>query len=711
MESGAKYRFGRFELDAADGPLTAGGRTVPLNPRALKLLRLLVRNHERVVTKDEILEQVWEGLFVEENNLAVQISALRKALGDGPNGQPFIVNIPSRGYRFVTPVIGRDGGPDADLPASAGIPLSRSRKRWIAAGAFLVTVSALAGIAWFYWERSNSQDAPPRLSIVVMPFRSLSDDPEQGYLADAVGDDLTTDLARLPGSFVIARESANTYRDRTVTAQQVGRELGIRYMLEGSVRPAADRLQINARLIDTGNGEHLWAERFDTARTEMGTAQEEIVRRIASALSAQLVRIEGQRSAAERPKDPDALDLFFRARSMLDRNRSLAGIDRARPLLEKAIALQPDFVDALDALAWALLRRDTEFDDPTEDSDIREAERLTNRALAIDSRNAGALVNRGQLLLLDNKCPEALSSFQEALSADPDNIIARDGIGRCGDMLGYPEKMVRAMREALALSPEDPGNSDRYGHLGMAMLLLDDPEGAIEWLRKAEAAQPEPVERFERGLIEAYALTGRLPQAREKFAAYDKQWPYRSVWRESCYASKAVSALPGFKRALSGLLAAGMPEFADELADHGIQPTSKLQVADFYAPTPLSVPSAAMVRTADLPSLLATTPAPVVLDVSCGESVIADAIFAPWADDGDRFDDDIQTRLAQELRAKTGDDLARPIVAVGNGVYGWGGYNAALRAAALGYRTIYWYRGGEEAWSKARLPAEDRRNP
>jgi hypothetical protein len=183
------------------------------------------------------------------------------------------------------------------------------------------------------------------------------------------------------------------------------------------------------------------------------------------------------------------------------------------------------------------------------------------------------------------------------------------------------------------------------------------------------------------------------------------------VWRETCYASKAASQLPGLQHALSGLKAAGEPEFADEGADEGVAPASTLRVADFYAPTPLSAPGATTIRTKDLTTMLARVPAPVVLDVSCGEAVIPGGLFAPWADDGTRLDDAIQARLAQELGAKTGGNLERGVVAVGAGVHGWAGYNAALRVIALGYRTVYWYRGGEEAWARAHLPAEDRRDP
>jgi TolB-like protein/DNA-binding winged helix-turn-helix (wHTH) protein/rhodanese-related sulfurtransferase len=705
MDAGPNYRFGQYELDAASGMLLADGQPRALNPRAFKLLLLLLNKHGQLVTKDEIMEQVWEGLFVEENNLAVQISALRKALGDGPNGQPFIVNVSGQGYRFVAAVT----RPGAEEPAAAPHRRDVPRPvRRLLAGAFAVAAIGLAALVWHYW---GDDKAPPRLSIAVLPFRNLSNDPEQTYLADAVSDDLTTELAHLPGSFVIARESADTYRDRVVTAQQVGKELGVRYMLEGSVRPVADRLLINAQLIDTGSGAHLWAERFDTDRVQLDEAQASIVHHIAGALSFNLLQIEGQRSALDRPKDPDALDLFFRARSILDRDRSLKGLDAAQPLLEKAIAQRPDFIDALNTLSWLLLRRGSEFDDPKQAVDWAEASALTSRALAIDPKSPSALVNKGQSLQLDGKCREAIASFQLALSIAPNDIPARDGIGLCGDILGHPEQMVAAMREAIALDPQDPGNADRFGHLGMAFLLLDRPQDAIEWLLKAEAGRSEPVERFERGLIEAYALTGRSPEAREKFARYDKLWPRRTVWRESCYASKAVSTLPGFQHALSGLAAAGMPAFENEAANENVPPTTEFQLADFYSPTPAYAPYAKTATTDELSRMLSSSPSPVILDVGCAKAAIPGAILAYWADDGLQINDGIQTRLTKALEVPTGGDFARAVVVVGTGIYGWGAYNVTLRLNALGYRNVYWYRGGEEAWAAAGLPAEDRRDP
>lgn len=713
MESASCFQFSNFELDPAQGVLLRGAKPAPLNPRAFKLLEFLVRNSGRLVSKDEIMEHVWDGLIVEENNLAVQISTLRKALGDGPQGQPFIVNVPGRGYRFVAPISNADD--EASEPSETEPPVA-ARPSWLRRhGRVIGFVAAALGFSAItanaYWFATGGRPEPQRLSIAVMPFRSLSADAEQGYLADAVSDDLTTDLARLPGSFVIARESADTYRDKPTTAQQVGQELNVRYILEGSVRPADDRLSINAQLIDSGTGAHLWAEQFDTSRNEMGAAQREIVRRIASALHFRLVQIESARSIAARPDDPDALDLFFRARSMLDRDRSPKGLDAAQKLLEEALQKQPDFVDAINELAALLLRRVLKMDN-ADQRDYEEAQGLVARALALDPQNARSATNRGELMLIDGHCQEAVSAFRFAISLNSSSLAARDGLSICGNIFGKPDDTIQALREAIALSPEDPQTKERYGHMGMALLLADRPNEAIDWLRKAEMAQSEPVETFERGLIEADALVGRLGEARQRLSDYSRRWSHRSVWRETCYASsKAASHLPGLKRALAGLKEAGMPEFADEAVDDGVAPMGVLQPVDLYAATPRMVSGADTLTTAEFSALTASDLKPVVLDVGCGSAAAPGTLFLPWVEDGDRLDDVIQSRLAKEMAAATGSDPEKPIVVMGSGVYGWGPYNTVLRLKALGYRKLYWYRGGEEALAAAHLPTEDRRDP
>ena len=244
------FRFHRgdrelFRLDAA-----GNASAVSIGSRALDLLGLLVERQGRSVSKTEIIDVVWRGSAVEEANLTVQISALRRVLDRGREQNSCIQTVPGRGYRFVVPVT----------------------------------------------RVEEDVRAAPRLSIVVLPFANLSDDREQQYFADGITEDLTTDLSRISGSFVIARNTAFTYKGKPVDVKQAGRELGVRYVLEGSVRRTGHQVRVNVQLVDAETGAHLWADRFDTDRVNLPEAQEAIVGRIARTLNVELLADAGERN-------------------------------------------------------------------------------------------------------------------------------------------------------------------------------------------------------------------------------------------------------------------------------------------------------------------------------------------------------------------------------------------------------------------------------
>ena len=719
------YEFGRFRLDVGRRTLLADGAPVSLSSRAFDILQLLIELRDRVVTKDEILDRVWQGIVVEENNLSVQISGLRRALGEKAEGQPFIVTIPGRGYRFVGQVAEQPFAPPAEAPeATAEVPnpflsepaAAPGRRSWapwaILAAVVVASALLIPGVRLSQLPPTQLSEAtrppvsPPRLSIAVLPFRNLSNDPEQDYLADAVSDDLTTELSHLVGSFVIARQSSDSYKGKAVGASQIGRELGVRYVLEGSVRRADDKIFINAQLIDTETGAHLWADRFDVAHTQLSETQIDIVQRIGSALNFKLVQLEGQRSIHDRPNDPDALDLFLRARSIIDRDDSLDGFNTAQPLLEKAIQLQPDFADAMTELAWLLLTKMKEFDDPTDAEDRQEAHKAVTRALALAPDNARTLAAKGMLLMIEQGCQEASASYRLALSFDPNNVPALTGLARCADELGHPDETVELVRRILRIDPENPNNRIRYHQLGMALAMLGRHADAIEWFERAEAANSEPMWSNQMALIAVYGATGRLEEAKARYAAYDHRWPHQTVWRLGCYASKTQAANAGFQQMLAGLRAAGMPEFADEAHDEGIAPVAEKKRMGDFDPTPMAAPGARTITTAGLGALLRQNPQPTVVDVGCGAATIQGAVRQH---DDTFLTPEAEAKLKAGIEARTGGDLDRPVVAMGSGPYGWASYNAALALHELGYRHILWYRGGEEAWAAAGMPSQDDR--
>jgi adenylate cyclase len=723
--------FGPFLLDPGKRTLSANGTPVAISSRAFDILQMLIEQRDRVVAKDEIMDRVWPNMFVEDNNLAVHISALRRMLTLEDGGPQLIVTVSGRGYRFVGQVDEPKPALQAEVPTPLPAPAQPAKRRsgWMvpAAAAAVVAAIILAGYMGRGAIRAvfmapGPQPAPatvaaaPRLSIAVLPFRNLSNNPEEDYLADAVTDDLTTDLSHIPGSVVIARSSSDIYKTRNVGAEQIGTELGVRYLLEGSLRYSADRVVTNAQLIDTQTGAHLWAERFDSPRQLLSDTQTAIVRRIGSALNFNLIQIEGNRSLHDRPNNPDALDLFMRARSTLDRADTLKGLTDGQTLLEKAIALQPDFVDALSELAWCLLRKARDFDDPTDAADVASARTLIAHAIELAPQNARVLVVKGYLLKLEGHCREASSTYQIALTFDPNDVDARSGLALCAANLGHLDEAERLILDTLKIDPQNPNNRVRYNQLGLVYLMLGKYPDAIDWLNKAKAADPDPsgptesltrMEWNEIGLIAAFGSSGQQQEARARYAAYAGRWSHRSVWRLTTYLTKAQNAVPTFRAAFDGLKTAGMPEFADETIDEHVPAPAEPRMAGDFETTPTSAPNAQTIKTSALSDMLRKGPQPIVIDVGCGAAVIPGA---SWINDTFPSSDS-QADLEREILHLSNGDRARQIVIMGSSVFDWNPYNATLAVQKLGFRNVLWYRGGEEAWVAAGLKADDRRDP
>jgi adenylate cyclase len=263
---------------------------------------------------------------------------------------------------------------------------------------------------------STSQPAAaPRLSIVVLPFANLGNDPEQQYFADGITDDLTTDLSRIPGSFVIARNTAFTYKGKPVDARQIGRELGVRYVLEGSVRRTADRVRVNVQLIDAESGAHVWADRFDTDRANLAEAQDEIIGRLARSLNVELVKDAGRRIERERMGNPNALDLIMRGRAALEKPASAATYEEALQIFEQALEIDPLSVDAKRGLGSALAGRAADGWSRSRQQDLAHAEQLLLEVLEVDANNASARQKMGQVLQQQNRLAESKIELETAI--------------------------------------------------------------------------------------------------------------------------------------------------------------------------------------------------------------------------------------------------------------------------------------------------------
>jgi TolB-like protein/DNA-binding winged helix-turn-helix (wHTH) protein len=395
------FLFEGFRLDRRAGGLfraDENGALIPLSigSRALDLLILLVRRHGDLVSKDEIMTAVWPGMIVEDSNLPTQISALRKLLDRGRSQGSCIQTVSGRGYRFVAPVMRQDPG-GAAAAAAAGRPPTEpegSSRPW---RRVLDAVATPAVIRYLLQTRSHRQPGntgAPRLSIVVLPFLNLSGHPDQQFVADRVPEDLTTALSRFTGMRVTSRTTANTYRNRAVDAKQIGRELAVRFVLEGSVHRSANHFRINIQLIDAKTDTHVWAERFDRDLDDPFGIQDEITKRAAVALYHELLRAE-----ASRPTErPDALQYILRARAV--RMRPLTRHDHAEAisLYERALALDPQSAEAQGWLAEALAHRVLDEIADAAAADVARAVELATRAVAVAPRSAFAHAAKGRAL-------------------------------------------------------------------------------------------------------------------------------------------------------------------------------------------------------------------------------------------------------------------------------------------------------------------------
>jgi TolB-like protein/DNA-binding winged helix-turn-helix (wHTH) protein/Tfp pilus assembly protein PilF len=722
--------FGAFRLDLQHRQLSRSGEPLTVSSRAFDILALLATHRDRVVSKDEIMSQVWRGTIVEENNLAVQISALRRVLNDPAEAAPVILTIPGQGYRFVgrvaetgapanhAEVAPQEAPPVAAAPprrAPALLPLVPSWLKGAVAAAALGSLSVKLMLLWFAAPAPHAlaPAAPPRLSIAVLPFRDLSDDRCCDYLADAISDDLTTDLSHIPGSTVIARESSDAFRGRAVSTAEIGHALNVRYLLEGSLRAVEGRFSINAQLIEAANGSHLWAERFEVPRDHLAAAQNQIVQRLASALGVTLVDIEGSASLRERAQNPDALYLFLRARSILDRSDTLASMTEAQHLLEQAVAKQPGFIEAQAELAWLLPRKANNFAYATQDADLAEARATVAEALRPGNVNAAApgtalaLAAKGALQGNDGHCEEAASSYRAALAIAPDSVQAQTGQIACLTALGRFDEVVPGLATLMRIDPESPRNKVRAQQLGFAELMLDQPAQAIPWLQQSMAGDPEPapgaddlgrVEWSRLLLIAAEAMVGNLDAAKRLYAEHIKVWPYRTVWHLGSELTRAQASLKPFAAIEDAWRQVGMPEFADEHADFGVAEGSPAREHRRLEPTPMALRGIASIDAAGLAAKLQAPSPPRVVDFGFGAAMPANAQLET-ADPGSAGE---MAALARQLGG------GREVVVMGQGPLDWTGVSAARSLAGDGLR-VSWFRGGEEAWAKAGLPAVDRR--
>ncbi|WFU83233.1 adenylate/guanylate cyclase domain-containing protein [Bradyrhizobium sp. CIAT3101] len=400
--------------------------------------------------------------------------------------------------------------------------------------------------------------SPPRLSIVVLPFVNLSGDREQDYFVDGVTESVTTDLSRISGSFVIAGTSAVSYKGRAVDVRQVGRELNVRYVLEGSVQRSGKRLRMNVQLIDADSGQHLWAERFEKPVVDLFDMQDEIVSRLANTLGVQLIEAEARR--AERTLHPDAMDLYFQGRAWLMKGFSPECVTQARGFFERSLVLDPRNVEAMIGLAGVDTAVATSF--TTDDGPARfaAAEAMVNKALSIRPNRTSAHLARGYVQIFTNRADQGIREFEYALALNPNAANAHAALGLAKFCAGRAAETEGHIRDALRLSPRDVETYQWTCFVGVAKLQLGLDAEAVSWLRRStEANRNFPLAHV--SLAASLGLTGALDEARTAAGtglALNSGFTIRRFMAAQQSDNPIYRA--GLERFCEGLRLAGVPE-------------------------------------------------------------------------------------------------------------------------------------------------------
>ena len=551
----------------------------------------------------------------------------------------------------------------------------------------------------------------PRLSLVVLPLNNLGGDGLESYVVDGITEDLTTDLSRVPGLVVIARKSAFTYKGRAIDIRRVGEELGVRYVLEGSVRKFGKSLRINAQLISAETGAHLWADRFDVDSRAFGIGPDEIVPRLATALGMEMVNVEAARSARERSTNPNAVDLVLQAGALQNQPTNLQRDAAAQVLYERALQLDPTSASTMARLAMTLMSQRFVRGFWLDGNDIERVEKLVADAQSIAPAAAVSLMAAGLLYEVEGRFQEAMATAQRLIHGNPNYTGGYISLARNKIYIGQADQAIPLLTKAIQLNPRSPSLFDRYWRMGYALLIIGQYQESIVWQERALAAFPDipaiyRASRY-RMMVVAHALSGRMDEARRAMSEAKRIWPFWTIRGFSPEDLTSEARVVQVKRFQEGLRLAGARDHADEDADFGVSPNSKLR-ADPYGYTATTVPGARTIRTTELVHLLAEWK-PIILDfgeLSWGRS-IPGAIALRDVGVGGSFSDRTEDRLRLKMRELTKEELSLPIVAVGWNSEDFRGCNLALRLVALGYTQVYWYRGGREAWEVNGLPETD----
>jgi TolB-like protein len=512
------HTFGPFRLDAEAEMLFRGAEPTVLGQRAVALLQVLLERAGEPVSKDALIEAAWPGRAIEESNLTVQIAALRRIFEEGAGGASWIETLPRRGYRYVGPFVATDNSPIAANPRTSPLAL------------------------------------PNKPSVAVLPFSNLSGDPEQEYFANGVVEDIIAGLSRIKWLFVIARNSSFTYRGNSVDVKRAGRELGVRYLLQGSLRKEGNHVRISTQMIEAETRGHVWAERYDRPVDDIFALQDEITLSVVSAIEPKLRLAEVERVRRMRPDSLDAYDLVLQAQPdvyavMPER------VTKALPLLERALALDPTYAlaHAFAAMCHHCLFLRAGLREESRAASIRHAQ----AAIVHGQDDALALTFAGFSVGMDgHDRAAAFAAFEAALAVSPSSALTYILGSVILGFAGEAERAIEWAERGMRLSPFDPWAFSAFHALTLAHFHHGRYEAAADAAHKA--VQSNPAFSFSYTLLAApLAKLGRLEEAKAAAARVLELQPAFRYGRQFF----GVNCVPALAASLSeALRATGLPE-------------------------------------------------------------------------------------------------------------------------------------------------------
>ena len=550
------YTFGSITLDTDRKELRRNDSIESVEPQVFDLLVLLLENRDRVVSKDEIFEIIWEGRFVSDVTLSSRINALRRALGDDGKRQDIIKTVQRRGFRFLADVETGSTGIKATKHFGGRRPMFV-----VAAGGAVALLFALGWLWMVDWDPfkrgSDMSSAPDKPTIAVVPFENRSGDPGQDYFADGLSEDILTELSRFGFFHVFSRNSTFTYRGPDIEPAQVGQDLNARYILEGSVHRAKDGLRVTARLTDIESLQQIWAERYDVPFDQVFEVRDDIALSIVTTVAPKFLTAEMRRTGRLEPRNLDAWDQFIRGYwHMLRFTRT--DNKTAQRLLTRAIETDPQQANYYGLLAVTHLMDGLYGWSENRDRSLELSLQNAEQGLALDEHDSLVLRSIGLVHFFSKRHSVALQYFRRAVAANPGDAESLALLGASLGVNGDYEGSRTKFEEAMALSPRDEHIATWYNYLAIAAFVDGQYEIAADWSRKTILANPQFPGGY-RSLAANAGLLGNLEEARSARERLESLIPGISL-------AQLEESLPYFieddtlQRYLDGLRASGIAD-------------------------------------------------------------------------------------------------------------------------------------------------------